>query len=203
MARTRVVKSKSMLTEECGLNPHLEKLGIEVTDTDLGEWIVQLRARASQPHRHARDSRDEGGGQPTVPRTARHGGRRDRSSVSGRGSPPTFARKVSRRRGRHHRRQLCHCRNGRLCRLHKRRQCRSRRFAAEATHRLHGHRKADSASWPISACSCGYWPAPRPANRSPPTRRTFTGRFPAASCISYWSIINGRSCSEAPISAAR
>jgi L-lactate dehydrogenase complex protein LldF len=39
----RVVKSKSMLTEECGLNPHLEQRGIEVTDTDLGEWIVQLR----------------------------------------------------------------------------------------------------------------------------------------------------------------
>ena len=33
---TRVVKSKSMLTEECGLNPHLEGLGIEVVDTDLG-----------------------------------------------------------------------------------------------------------------------------------------------------------------------
>ena len=40
---TRVVKSKSMLTEECGLNPHLEGRGIEVVDTDLGEWIVQLR----------------------------------------------------------------------------------------------------------------------------------------------------------------
>lgn len=39
----RVVKSKSMLTEECGLNPYLESCGIEVTDTDLGEWIVQLR----------------------------------------------------------------------------------------------------------------------------------------------------------------
>ena len=39
----RVVKSKSMLTEECHLNPYLEKLGIEVVDTDLGEWIVQLR----------------------------------------------------------------------------------------------------------------------------------------------------------------
>src|SRR3954470_5095440 len=26
---TRVVKSKSMLTEECGLNPHLEQRGIE------------------------------------------------------------------------------------------------------------------------------------------------------------------------------
>jgi L-lactate dehydrogenase complex protein LldF len=38
----RVVKSKSMLTEECGLNPYLESRGIEVTDTDLGERIVQL-----------------------------------------------------------------------------------------------------------------------------------------------------------------
>lgn len=39
----RVVKSKSMLTEECGLNPYLEQRGIDVVDTDLGEWIVQLR----------------------------------------------------------------------------------------------------------------------------------------------------------------
>lgn len=39
----RVVKSKSMLTEECGLNPHLEAHGVEIVDTDLGERIVQLR----------------------------------------------------------------------------------------------------------------------------------------------------------------
>lgn len=39
----RVVKSKSMLTEECHLNPFLERHGIEVVDTDLGERIVQLR----------------------------------------------------------------------------------------------------------------------------------------------------------------
>jgi len=39
---TRLVKSKSMLTEECGLNPYLEARGIEVVDTDLGERIVQL-----------------------------------------------------------------------------------------------------------------------------------------------------------------
>lgn len=39
----RLVKSKSMLTEECHLNPFLERHGVEVTDTDLGEWIVQLR----------------------------------------------------------------------------------------------------------------------------------------------------------------
>jgi L-lactate dehydrogenase complex protein LldF len=40
----RVVKSKSMLTEECGLNPWLEARGVEVVDTDLGERIVQLGA---------------------------------------------------------------------------------------------------------------------------------------------------------------
>lgn len=39
----KLVKSKSMLTEECHLNPYLEQRGIEVIDTDLGERIVQLR----------------------------------------------------------------------------------------------------------------------------------------------------------------
>ncbi|HRK17117.1 MAG TPA: lactate utilization protein B, partial [Prosthecobacter sp.] len=40
---TRMVKSKSMLTEECHLNPYLEARGIEVVDTDLGERIVQFK----------------------------------------------------------------------------------------------------------------------------------------------------------------
>ena len=39
----KMVKSKSMLTEECHLNPFLAKHGVEVIDTDLGERIVQLR----------------------------------------------------------------------------------------------------------------------------------------------------------------
>ena len=39
----KIVKSKSMLTEECHLNEHLVKQGIEIVDTDLGERIVQLR----------------------------------------------------------------------------------------------------------------------------------------------------------------
>ena len=39
----RIVKSKSMLTEECHLNPYLIERGIEVVDTDLGERIVQFR----------------------------------------------------------------------------------------------------------------------------------------------------------------
>ena len=38
-----VVKSKSMITEEIHLNEHLEKIGIEAVETDLGEYIVQLR----------------------------------------------------------------------------------------------------------------------------------------------------------------
>ena len=38
----KIVKSKSMLTEECGMNPYLEAKGIEVVETDLGERIIQL-----------------------------------------------------------------------------------------------------------------------------------------------------------------
>ncbi|OKS86302.1 lactate utilization protein B [Mucilaginibacter polytrichastri] len=45
----RMVKSKSMLTEECHLNPYLEQNGIEVIDSDLGERIVQL---AEEPPSH-------------------------------------------------------------------------------------------------------------------------------------------------------
>ncbi|WP_299528369.1 lactate utilization protein B [uncultured Lutibacter sp.] len=41
-----IVKSKSMLTEECHLNPYLEAQGIEVVDTDLGEYIVQIAKEA-------------------------------------------------------------------------------------------------------------------------------------------------------------
>ena len=37
-----VVKSKSMASEEIHLNKHLEEAGIAVSETDLGEWIVQL-----------------------------------------------------------------------------------------------------------------------------------------------------------------
>lgn len=39
----KIVKSKSMLTEECHFNDYIQEQGIEVVDTDLGERIVQLR----------------------------------------------------------------------------------------------------------------------------------------------------------------
>ena len=38
-----IIKSKSMLTEECHLNEYLIENGVDVVDTDLGERIVQLR----------------------------------------------------------------------------------------------------------------------------------------------------------------
>ena len=40
----KMVKSKSMLTEECGMNPYLEAHGIEVVETDLGgpTWVSVL-----------------------------------------------------------------------------------------------------------------------------------------------------------------
>ncbi len=45
----KVVKSKSMTTEEIALNPHLIEAGLEVVETDLGEFIIQL---AGHPPAH-------------------------------------------------------------------------------------------------------------------------------------------------------
>ncbi|HMC15090.1 MAG TPA: LUD domain-containing protein, partial [Albitalea sp.] len=39
---TTLVKSKSMLTDECEMRPFLENRGIEIIETDLGERIQQL-----------------------------------------------------------------------------------------------------------------------------------------------------------------
>ena len=38
-----VAKGKSMVSEEIGLNGFLEGQGVEVVETDLGEYLVQLR----------------------------------------------------------------------------------------------------------------------------------------------------------------
>ena len=45
----KAVKSKSMVTEECSLNEALEAAGVEVVETDLGEYILQL---AKEPPSH-------------------------------------------------------------------------------------------------------------------------------------------------------
>ncbi len=41
-----VTKGKSMISEEIGLNAALESAGIEAIETDLGEYIIQLRGEA-------------------------------------------------------------------------------------------------------------------------------------------------------------
>ena len=45
----KVVKSKSMVTEECSLNDYLASVDVEVLETDLGEYILQL---AHEPPSH-------------------------------------------------------------------------------------------------------------------------------------------------------
>src|SRR5690349_9447215 len=45
----KIIKSKSMLGEESALNEHLEAAGIEVRETDLGEYIIQ-EARERPSH---------------------------------------------------------------------------------------------------------------------------------------------------------
>ncbi len=45
----RVVKAKSMLTEELAVNGYLEGRGVQVRETDLGEYIIQL---LGQPPSH-------------------------------------------------------------------------------------------------------------------------------------------------------
>jgi L-lactate dehydrogenase complex protein LldF len=41
-----VTKSKSMISEEIALNAHLEAAGLDVVETDLGEYLVQIRGEA-------------------------------------------------------------------------------------------------------------------------------------------------------------
>ncbi len=38
----RLVKSKSMTSEELEVNAHLEDQGVDVVETDLGEWVLQV-----------------------------------------------------------------------------------------------------------------------------------------------------------------
>ncbi|MEF8853258.1 MAG: LUD domain-containing protein [Haloarculaceae archaeon] len=42
----RAVKSKSMTSEEVEVNAHLESRGVDVVETDLGEWVLQVADEA-------------------------------------------------------------------------------------------------------------------------------------------------------------
>jgi L-lactate dehydrogenase complex protein LldF len=115
-----VVKSKSMLTEECGLNPYLEARGVEVVDSDLGERIVQLRGEAPShivmPAIHLRTA-DVGDTFHAHLGTPAGAGRPAGAGAGGARAP---AGALPRRRRGAHRRQLRRGRDGRLRGVHQR-----------------------------------------------------------------------------------
>lgn len=47
---TRAIKSKSMVSEEMGLNAALEAAAVQVTETDLGEYILQINGNEPPSH---------------------------------------------------------------------------------------------------------------------------------------------------------
>lgn len=47
---TRAIKSKSMVSEEMGLNAALEASAVQVTETDLGEYILQINGNEPPSH---------------------------------------------------------------------------------------------------------------------------------------------------------
>ncbi len=200
---TRVVKSKSMLTEECHLNPYLERHGIEVIDTDLGEWIVQLR---DEPPSHivlpAIHIKKEEVGELFHEHLGTEPGRPIRQYLD-RSGPQAAAAEVPGGRGRNHGRQLRHRRDRRLRRLHERRERRSGDVAAPAAHRLHGHRKADSPGGRSGRVSAAAGPLGDRAADHDVHRRTSTARAPAASCTSCWSTTAAATFSAATTSAGR
>ena len=80
---TEVVKVKSMVTQEIGLNEALADAGITAYETDLAELIVQLGARQAVPHPGAGDPPQPGRDPRDLP--ARDGRRRPATSPTSRG----------------------------------------------------------------------------------------------------------------------
>ncbi|MEI9960520.1 MAG: LUD domain-containing protein [Limisphaerales bacterium] len=106
-----VIKSKAMTSEEIHLNDALEKVGLNVVESDLGEFIVQLREELPYhivfPSMHlTRDEisdlfqRELGSAPTNDPEELTMIARR------------AFAQKISHGGHRHHRRKFRDCRNG-------------------------------------------------------------------------------------------
>ena len=144
-ARRQLVKSKSMLTEECGLNPYLEARGIEVVDTDLGERIVQLRGEGpSHIVMPAIHLKKEEVGETFHEHLGTPAGLADPIALAGAAREHLRAA-LPRRRLHAHGNELRHRRDGRLRRLHERGERRSRHGARADAHRVGGDREGDPA----------------------------------------------------------
>lgn len=182
----RVVKSKSMLTEECGLNPYLEARGIKVVDTDLGERIMQL---LRQPPSHIVT--------PAIHLRREEVARlfHEKLGVPENLTPDELvavARRVLRQKF------LEPKRPSRASTLPwpKPERSSSARTRATPIWACTWPRctlpqwvsKSSSRAWSIWACFCGCWRAALPASPSRCTRRTSGGRVPARKCMWCWSI---------------
>ena len=138
MGAKSVTKGKSMISEEIGLNHALEAAGIEAVETDLGEYIIQLRGEtpshiiAPAIHLTARDVEQEF-------RKAH----RDLPPDRGLAEPEQLlaearrraARQVPRRRRRHYRRELPDRRDRNVDHRHQRGQRRPDANPAPGAHR--------------------------------------------------------------------
>ena len=136
-----LIKSKSMLTEECGFRHYMASVGIEVIETDLGERIQQLdnedpsHVVVPAVHKLRTDVAE------VFARTIGTDPGQQRRPLSGGGAARGDAAADPRRRRRHDRLQFRGRRDRHLRRLHQRGQRRSVGQRAEAAHRLDRHRE--------------------------------------------------------------
>ena len=191
---TRLVKSKSMLTEECGLNPYLEARGVEVVDTDLGERIVQFR---NEPPSHivlpAIHLKKEEIGDLFHEKLGTTAGASDPKYLT-EAARGHLRQKFLARRGRPHRRQLRRGRHRRGGGLHQRGERRHGHLAAAAPHRLHGAGEDRAARrgprrLPAAAGPLRHRPAGHHLHRP-----TSTARAAAPSCTSSSSTTAAAPC---------
>ena len=154
-----VVKGKSMAAEEIGLNERLEAAGVEVVETDLGEFIVQTAGEAPEhiiiPAIHkttdqVRELFEPLAGTPDRRRPGRAHGLRPRpparaaSSRRRSGSPASTSRSP---------------RPARSCSSRTRATAACARRSLRCTSRSWGW-SASSPTWPTWRCSCRSSPAP-------------------------------------------
>ena len=158
-ART-VTKGKSMISEELGINDHLERHGITPVETDLGEYIIQLRHElpshiiAPAFHLNKEDWEDSFRKSHTdLPPDRVFRERRDILTEA----RTKLRRKIPRRRCRHHRRQLPDRRDRQQRHRHQRGQRRPDADAAARAHRAGQHREdgADDRGLHLAAARAG------------------------------------------------
>ena len=158
-ART-VTKGKSMIGEEIAINDHLERNGITPVETDLGEYIIQLRHElpshiiAPAFHLNLEDWEATFRKSHTdLPPDRIFHERRDILTEA----RDQAARTLPRRRCRHHRRQLPDRRDRQQRHRHQRRQRRPDADPAARAHRAGQHREdgADDRGLHLAAARAG------------------------------------------------